>query len=137
MSFVHTTIMKKRQCLLFMRAVQSAMWWSLGSRKSYLPCKYACYKSRAIREVAVAPGFHVGPSSVGPSVRQLLGSPRQHAIQPSHHPLPYNYLASEIMQKLQHWCSFNPPSKYTVHLLCRGCLCWLGKAKKYFFKCLI
>ena len=83
MSFVHTTIMKKRQCLLFMRAVQSAMWWSLGSRKSYLPCKYACYKSRAIREVAVAPGFHVGPSSVGPSVRQLLGSPRQHAIQPS------------------------------------------------------
>ena len=83
MSVVHTTIMKKRQCLLFMRAVQSAMWWSLGSRKSYLPCKYACYKSRAIREVAVAPGFHVGPSSVGPSVRQLLGSPRQHAIQPS------------------------------------------------------
>ena len=83
MSVVHTTIMKKRQCLLFIRAVQSAMWWSLGSRKSYLPCKYACYKSRAIREVAVAPGFHVGPSSVGPSVRQLLGSPRQHAIQPS------------------------------------------------------
>ena len=86
MSVVHTAMIKKRQCLLFIREVQLAMWWSLGSRKSYLPCKYACYKSRAIREVAVAPlapGFHVGPSSVGPSVRQLLGSPRQHAIQPS------------------------------------------------------
>ena len=100
MSFVHTTIMKKRQCLLFMRAVQSAMWWSLGSRKSYLPCKYACYKSRAIREVAVAPGFHVGPSSVGPSVRQLLGSPRQHAIQPSHHPLPLQLFSKRNYAKI-------------------------------------
>ena len=134
MSVVHTTIMKKRQCLLFICA---AMWWSLGSRKSYI------YTVNSVNMLVINleqlgkwQWLLVFMLDLHQWARVSASSLACHASTRYNHPLPYNYLASEIMQKLQHWCSFNPPSKYTVHLLCRGCLCWLGKATKYFFKCL-